>query len=307
MKRPNVKDTQKIDLINKPLKSGSFSVSSRRNFLRNSMGAATGLLITRNLTACTQKPVAEDMSTDIRSCIDYGRSFYCNTAEFNSVRMWIESRTILIDPKAGTTTIYYQGASCKSENTFGEKDLFYKDNYDFLPIFGDGKVLVFRRRANQPPEGYRTIKKMEEMWGADPVIYLPLPEVVTELDTWEKIRNATAAGFPIVTRTEFQNPETGLKAIIECPCKTMNISHPKKMYQVDTGPVALPDLSKRYDDQIDCLSLAFIAFNKPYFADFVIEAPTPILKEGKEVANIYHYSRLVTLTTVNKIFALGKV
>ena len=221
--------------------------------------------------------------------------------------MWIESRTTIIDPQAGTTTVYYQGASCKSENTFGEEDLFYKDNYDFLPIFGDGKVLVFRRKANQPAEGYRTIKKMEEMWGANPVMYLPVPEVVTQLDTFEKIRDATAEGLPIVTQTEFKNPDTGLKAIIECPCKTMNISHPRKLYQVDTGPVAFPDLSKRYDVQIDCLSLAFMAFNKPDFSDFVIEAPTAIVKDEKEVATIYHFSRIAHITGINKIYAVGKI
>ena len=302
-----MKDNQGIMSSRRPSEFGPGPVSSRRDFLRTGLAAASGLVMAAKVTGRAENTVSGAAAADSQSCIDYGRSFFCNTAEFNSVRMWIESRTTIIDPKAGTATVYYQGASCKSENTFGEKDLFYKDNYDFLPIFGDGKVLVFRRKANQPAEGYRNIKKMEEMWGGDPVIYLPVPEVVTELDTFEKIRDATAAGLLIVTRTEFENPDTGLKAVIECPCKTMNISHPKKMYQVDTGPVAFPDLSKRYDVQIDCLSLAFIAFNKPDFADFVIEAPTLIIKDEKEVATIYHYSRMAHVTGINAIFALGKI
>lgn len=70
--------------------------------------------------------------------LDYGRSFICNTALCNAVRFWMESRTILIDDKAGTQTEFYQCGSCKSENTFSEKNLFCKDNYDFLPILGDG-------------------------------------------------------------------------------------------------------------------------------------------------------------------------
>lgn len=307
MKKTNVKDYRSIATSNRSLKADSSHFGSRRNFVKTGLAAASGFIIAGNASACSGSAAKVAENADNKSFVDYGRSFFCNTAEFNSVRMWIESRTTIIDPDSGTETVYYQGASCKSENTFGEKDLFYKDNYDFLPIFGDGKVLVFRRRANQPSEGYRTIKKMEEMWGANPVIYLPVPEFVTELDTWEKIRDATAAGIPVVTRTEFQDPDTRLKAIIECPCKTMNISHPKKMYQVDTGPVAFPDLSRRYDIQIDCLSLAFIAFNKSDFADFVIEAPTPIIKDGKEIASVYHYSRMVNIKGINKLFALGKL
>lgn len=284
--------------------------ASRRSFIRKSLYAASAILVSRAPKGCTKDSVQGSVSDDIFACIDYGNSFYCNTAKFNSVRMWIESRTTIIDTKSGISTVYYQGASCKSEDTFAEKDLFLRDNYDFLPIFGGGKVLVFRRYNNKRGEGshpYRTIRKMEEMWGDNPVIYSPAPKIVTELDTWEKIRDATAAGIPIVTQTKLKNSDTGLTAIIECPCKTMNISHPKKMYQVDTGPVALPDLSMNYEIQIDCLSLAFIAFNKPHFADFVIESPTPIIEGGNDVATVYHYSKIVSMTAENTIFALGKI
>lgn len=283
------------------------SGKSRRTFIKNGLLAASGVLGASASIAAVSKPAIPAQSPDQLKCIDYGRSFLCNTAEFNSVRMWIESRTIITNIKSGESTVYYQGASCKSENTFGERDLFYKDNYDFLPIFGEGKVLVFRRHSNKRGDRYRSVKKMEEMWGANPVLRMPAPKVVTVLDSFEKIRDATAAGIPIVTQTEFQNNETGLRAIIEAPCKTMNISHPKKMYQVDTGPIVFPDLSKKYGVQIDCLSLAFIAFNADHFADFVIEAPTPIMEDKKEVSVVYHYSKIESLPVKNTIFALGNV
>jgi hypothetical protein len=277
----------------------------RRKFLESSVLGAVAL---PSVIAFGNGNDKSSNVTDPFSCIDYGKSFFCNTADFNAVRMWIESRTTIIDTKLGSQTVYYKGAACKSENTFGQKDLFYEDNYDFTPIFGDGKVLVFRSHSSKRGDSYRTTKNMEEMWGGNPVIYTPGPEVVTELDTWEKIRDATAAGIPIVTQTEFSNESTGLKAIIECPCKTMNISHPKRMYQVDTGPIAFPDLSKRFDAQIDCLELAFIAFMNSSFADFVIKAPTAIMEGNKEVATVLHYSKLVTIDNAkNKIFALGKV
>ena len=121
MKKANVKDNQSItisDEVSKPLHK---SVNSRRNFFRNSCVAASGLLLARNVTGSAES-FASGEEANNNSCIDFGRSFFCNTAEFNSVRMWIESRTTIIDPKSGASTVYYQGASCKSENTFGEKD-----------------------------------------------------------------------------------------------------------------------------------------------------------------------------------------
>lgn len=305
MKKKTVKERNVAN--RQPLNSEQESMASRRTFIKSGLLVASGVLGTTASMAYLNKVDLGSGDIDQARCIDYGKSFLCNTSEFNSVRMWIESKTTITDTKSGKSTIYYQGASCKSENTFGEKDLFYKDNYDFLPIFGDGKVLVFRRYANKRGEGYRSIKKMEEMWGGNPVIYAPVATVITELDSFEKIRDATASGIPIVTQTEFQNKETGLLAIIEAPCKTMNISHPKKIYQVDTGPIAFPDLSKKYGVQIDCLSLAFIAFNTDHFADFVIEAPIPIIENDKEVSTAYHYSKIRSLQVKNRIFALGKV
>ncbi len=76
--------------------------------------------------------------------------------------------------------------------------------------------------------------------------------------------------------------ETKLRAVIEYPIKTMNISMDKSVYQVDTGPIALPELEKRYDPPIDALRLAFVAFNTPDFADFVVEQPTPVIQDGQE-------------------------
>ncbi|MBM3889696.1 MAG: hypothetical protein FJ388_11295 [Verrucomicrobia bacterium] len=236
-------------------------------------------------------------------CLDYASSFICHPAPVNSVRFWVESRTRIVDDRNGGSTDFYQCASCKSENTFGEKDLFYKDNYDFLPIIGGGRYLIFRRKARLNAD-YRTVREKMEAWG-EPILKLREAATTTVLDTWEKIRDATAAATPIVSQTEIMHVGTGLRAIIECPVKTMNISQEHRRYQVDTGPIAFPDLSQRCDPLINCLSLAFIAFNAPHFADFVIEQPTPVVEDGQEKCKIYHYSSPISLLAKNALFALG--
>lgn len=236
-------------------------------------------------------------------CLDYGLSFLCNPSLANSVRFWIESRTTLVDESNGSRIVFYQCASCKSENTFGEKDLFYQDNYDFMPIFGGDDLLIFRRHA-RITDRYRQLTKAVDVWG-EPILKLRYGKQVRELEGWEAIRDATAAGAPIVSQTEIHNEETGLRAVIECPVKTMNISLEKKMYQVDTGPLALPDLSRRFEPPIDSLRLAFVAFNAPDFADFVIEQPTPVVENDVEVTKIYHYSNPISLPAKNRLLALG--
>ena len=272
--------------------------TGRRAFVA---AGAAALALGRGATAWGDEKEDAAAVVDGLSCLDYGRSFICNTAAFNAVRFWVESRTVLIDGEQRFE--FYQCGSCKSENTFAKEDLFAKENYDFLPILGDGHWLVFRRTAKLN-SNYRQIKKVEEIWGP---ANLKLREArkLAVLESWEQIRDATAAAVPIVSRTEIQDETTGLRTIIECPVKTMNISLDKRLYQVDTGPIALPDLSKRFELRIDSLRLAFVAFNAPHFADFVIEQPTKVIEEEQEKCQIHHYSGPISLKAKNTLLAVG--
>ena len=71
--------------------------------------------------------------------------------------------------------------------------------------------------------------------------------------------------------------------------------------------MAFADLTQRPDPQIGCLSLAFLAFNAPDFADFVVEQPTAVLEDGVETCEVYHYSNPFSLPAKNRVFALGKM
>ena len=83
------------------------------------------------------------------------------------------------------------------------------------------------------------------------------------------VKAATEACHPLVQVTEMTGAADGLRAVIECPVKTMNLAvetdneehHPAGTWQVDTGPVAVPDLSRRYERPSDAISLGFIAIN----------------------------------------------
>jgi len=67
---------------------------------------------------------ADDSNQGDAGILDYGLSFIGNDASFNNVRFWVESRTIIADDRDGASYEFYQCGSCKSENTFAERDLF---------------------------------------------------------------------------------------------------------------------------------------------------------------------------------------
>lgn len=231
--------------------------------------------------------------------LDYGRSFVLGRIPANEVRFWVESRTRLIDDRSGTHEDYLQCGSCKSEDTFADRDLFLPDNYDFLPVFGPQWGMVFRRRAYLT-ESYREIRPAHEWWGGQD---LHLVEgKVRELVTNQEIRDATYTFAPIVAQVELQDVGNGLRAIVECPVKTMNTNRNLDAYQVDTGPVMVPDL-ERHERSADGLRRAYVAFNMPEFADFVIEVPT-LIGDGPDSTEVHHYSERATLLATNRLYAL---
>ena len=237
--------------------------------------------------------------------LDYGRSFLIGKCPENEVRFWVESRTRIIDEKNNTTEDYVQAASCKSEDTFAERDLFYEDNYDFLPIFGPEHGVIFRRKAWLNP-AYKTCKKTNEMWGGQDY-HLIEASAFEELGTIEAIINATHDFRPVVAQTELWNADTNLRAVIEYPVKTLNTSQQRRVYQTDTGPVAFPDLTRRHERHVDSFSLSYVAFNAAHFADFVLEVATPACnpKESGNAPLIHHYSRRLSLTTKNRLYAIN--
>ncbi len=236
------------------------------------------------------------------NAIDFGRSFIGCKAPDNSVRFWIESRTRITDEASGTTEDFYQCGSCKSENTFGKKDLFYDTNYDFMPIFGTRSGVIFRSHAFET-DNYREIHHGDDcLWGGGNYHLVELP--ARPIRTPEEIRQATRSFAPLVAETEIWNNDTQLRAVFQYPIKTMNIQEANDIYQVDTGPLAFADLSERRETLVEQICLAFVAFNVEHFADFVIEAPTPIIENGSQVTRVPHYSKIVSLEAKNTLYAV---
>ena len=275
--------------------------ASRRQFLQS--GAASAAVawsaVPTLASAAPEDKKPDPARIDGLTVLDYGRSFVGGTAAFNNVRFWVESRTVL--KEGDQTHEFWQFGACKSENTFAEKDLFQGDNYDFTPILAnDGWWLIFRRRNRLTPE-YRGLRR--EVWG--PARFMLREAVrVQVLTDFAQIEAATAEGRPLVSRTELTDPQSGRSAVIEAPVKTINIHPEKKLYQIDTGPVALPDLARSYEPPIDCLRLAFVAFNRADFADFVVEQPTPILIDQKEQAQVLHYANPISFAAKNSLLAI---
>ena len=216
------------------------------------------------------------------TCIDFGRSFLCSdgnriagrkghendNSPINAqdcVRLWVESALRIFDDRDGTSKAIYQCGSCKAENTFDAKgpgDLFKQPNYDFIPVLHGSEILIFRRGsycddANGPP--YTTFEMQNPSFGSFTHKVVELEDIEL-LNSFEKIVQASNRGLPMVGKTLLSSSKTQLRAEIQYPIKSLNIRFDPDIYQIDTGPVLFPDLSKRYENWAQQVSLACVAY-----------------------------------------------
>lgn len=223
----------------------------------------------------------------------------------NSARIQIESVCQIADKATNISTQYVLGASCKTEYVGVDKDIWTEPNADFCMILSDDSFLIMKswdqnnkgvmrypaslgeqpeRQSGQVADTYDSIKINVRTVDGE------------RLDTAEKIVHATLEDDILVGRIVFVMQEQ-YEVQIDFPVKTMNANERDYIYQTDTGPILFPDLSIPHDDVIETFRLAYVAYNNPDWAEFIVQVPTPINDE----LSVNHYSKAIHLKTQNSI------
>ena len=232
--------------------------------------------------------------------LDYGRSFvtFVTQGRGNNARLQVESVCTLTDVEADTADDFYFFASCKSEDTFASRNLFYPDNYDFCGIFSAEEYAIFRTRATRS-DGFRDQGRWRERF--EDVARQIVRVEGRELAGNDQIVQASLDGIPLVGVVEIDSADRKYRARLEFPVKTMNANDIRMIWQVDTGPLPFPDFAVRTELEIERFSPAYVAYNAPDFADFVVQQPLAV---GGGAVEVDHYSGLVSLPARTRVVAV---
>jgi len=230
---------------------------------------------------------------------DFSRSFitFVTKNRSNNARIQVESRCIIMDKESGKSDTYYLVASCKGEDTYGKDRLFLIPSYDFCMIYSSSDFMIIRTYGNAE----RDNTNVGDNKGYFLDVHFNVKMVEGEIfDNNDAIVKATLANRVLNGRTEIT--DGSYTAIIEFPIKTMNVNDANVMYQVDTGPILLPDFSSTKDRMVEQFSLAYVAYNRFDEAYFVIQEPTSIREDSED--KVSHYSKVVRFGASNSVIAL---
>jgi hypothetical protein len=228
----------------------------------------------------------------------------------NNARIQLECVCRLRHQQSGETKTYVLGASCKTERVGGPGDLWLVPNADFCPIVSDEEFLILKsweRRDMKIPRvpaslGFQSERQSGDVKAAWARLSIAIKETQGQvLEGIDEIIAATFENVPLISRTEYS--DGGYDIRIEHPVKTFNVSEREGVFQTDTGPIVLPDFSqeRQVERLVERFDLAYSAFNCADWAEFVINAPTPL----HDAISVNHYSRTRRIeNTINTIIAL---
>ena len=221
----------------------------------------------------------------------------------NSARILIDARCELIDEKSGVSEEFVLIVPCRTEWMYQEENLFQIPSREYRGIWSRtrqmsvGKGVIYEGEQKRCAPTKDTFTSLHFTVRSFPS--------ATVLQTNEAVVKATLKELPLVAQTEIWDEQRQIRAIIEYPVKTMNFHPERKRFQVDTGPLPLPDFTSDAEEQIEWFSLAHVVYNTFDRAEFIIRQPTPVHKDGQEVCSVIHYSGIKVHEARNTILCSG--
>jgi hypothetical protein len=209
----------------------------------------------------------------------------------NKARIQLDALIDVIDETTGKAERFVLIAPCRSEWVYAKRNLFQTPGGEYRCIFSLAEERSLGRGLTadgEPARGH----PVKDVFRSLTIQVRTFPRS-RELRTPAEINAATESGLQLVGRTEVRDPKRKERYLLEYPIKTMNFRPESASFQVDTGPLLVPDLGSSAAPVIDRLELAHVAYNRLDRAEFILRRPTPVMdKSGRELFRVPHYSEV---------------
>lgn len=242
--------------------------------------------------------------------IDFAHSYmtWTNPNRGNSARIQIDAACTIVTPQTGESETFYLIAPCRSEHVapggklFGEGRLFSMPiNYEYCGIWSRQDAVILRTHSLSEHTS-RQYAVNERTWKQVRLDIRHHP-VTRALEDQETIVRATFDNLTLIARTELHDEATGLRAVLKYPIKTMNVAEAPAGYQVDTGPLLVPDFTATSEHTIERFDVAHVVYNRADIAEFILRRPTPLAEGDDPKRQTVDYSVVQILAAQNTLFA----
>ena len=157
---------------------------------------------------------------------------------------------------------------CLAEYTIADRNLFQVPSQEFRVVLSRTHGIPIATRPSAEREPTAPTPHAGRFAGTHFTTHVVSGSKPTR-DTREVMR-AVRAGQRLNARTTYHDGARGLTVTLEYPIRTINIERTKGQFQVDTGPLALPDLEEWDGAMVSRVFLAHAAFSACDRAEFIL-------------------------------------
>ena len=234
------------------------------------------------------------------SPIDFARSFVTRdwrlSSAHNNVRIQLDAACSVIDERSGRSEAFYLCAPCRGERYRKDDSLFAMPSYEWCGIFGDKQSLIFGTHWTSDRDDITLDDRADHL----DIRTFPKARQLTSHD--EVVRTVVETRQPFVARTELWDEARALRAVLEYPVRTMNAYIDTNEFQVDTGPLIVPDFAREAERTIERFDVAYVVYNTFDKAGFVLRKPVQIAQRGDRSIRTTDYSEVRVVPTSHEIY-----
>ena len=225
-----------------------------------------------------------------------------NTPHGNMARIQLDAIIDIIQLATGERERFILIAPCRTEWVYAADRLFQVPSAEYRNIYSLTQERSMGRRITHSggqSHGHPVKPRFRSL-----KIDVQTLAKTGHMQTAADIVKATAANEPLVGRTQIDDPGGKLRYVLEYPIKTMNFQPKTNSFQVDTGPLLVPDFDSKEQQPIDRLEMAHVAYNQLDRAEFILRRPTTVKDDDKRpLCDVLHYSKVREDRAQNAIFA----
>lgn len=201
----------------------------------------------------------------------------------NIARIQLDAACTVLDERTGASETFYLIAPCRAERMYLETPLFQLPNYEFCGIWTARDYLIIRTAWASAQDNCQ-YGLHSDRW----VVRLDLRHFPTarHLPHDAAIVEATLANLPLVARTTLSAASYGKQVVLEYPIKTMNLMQEPPRFQVDTGPLILPDFTKTVEHPIEAFEMAHVVYHTVDKAEFILRKPVPLAEPTTDYSEV---------------------
>ena len=207
---------------------------------------------------------------------------------------------------------YFLSVACIAENMYRSSDLIHEPAAEFTLIVSPGTEFLMIKRHASAEHDVRSARRVGEVMPSRDGRGSKLIEAGVSVTRYGQIhsikdcadfRQAQLESHPINGRTTYIDDDQTTRVTLDYPVTTCNVRHDPPAWQVDAGPLLIPDGSLSGPDelQINRLELAYMVYNHFDYAEAIIRRSTAVSPDQPTIMT-NHYSRVRPLQCHNELF-----